>query len=113
MSSPTEGNMRSEPMKFVKLMFWIAGALGLISFVLLYLRGSNTRPLIPKEQMVSFADQAGYFDSGGVKIRYVMRGQGEPVILLHGFIFSAKSNWIDGGVFEALSQDYRVVALDL
>jgi pimeloyl-ACP methyl ester carboxylesterase len=62
---------------------------------------------------VSFADQAGYFDSGGVKIRYVMRGQGEPVILLHGFIFSAKSNWIDGGVFEALSQDYRVVALDL
>lgn len=62
---------------------------------------------------MSFADQAGYFDSGRAKIRYFMRGQGEPVILLHGFIFSAKSNWIDGGVFEALSQDYRVVALDL
>ena len=62
---------------------------------------------------MSFAEHAGYFNSGGVKIRYVMRGQGEPVIMLHGFIFSAKSNWIEGGVFEALSQDYRVVALDL
>ena len=100
-------------MKFATLMFWIAGAVGLIAFVLLYVRGSDTRPLNPKEHIVSFADQAGYVDSGGVKIRYVMRGQGEPVILLHGFIFSAKSNWIDGGVFEALSQDYRVVALDL
>lgn len=42
-----------------------------------------------------------------------MRGQGDPVILLHGFIFSAQSNWI--GVFDALSQayHYRVVALDL
>jgi len=62
---------------------------------------------------VPFAEHAGYFNSGGVRIRYVMRGQGEPVIMLHGFIFSAKSNWIEGGVFEALSQDYRVVALDL
>jgi pimeloyl-ACP methyl ester carboxylesterase len=62
---------------------------------------------------MSFADHAGYFDSDGVKIQYVMQGEGEPVILMHGFVFSMGPNWIDSGVIEALSQDYRVVALDL
>jgi pimeloyl-ACP methyl ester carboxylesterase len=118
MSAPTEsddrgGVGRPKALKFAKLMFWIAGAVGVIAIVLLYLRASNTRVVAPKEHSVSFAEQAEYFDSNGVQIRYVMRGHGEPVILLHGFVFSSKSNWIDGGVFAALSQDYCVIAMDL
>ncbi|HEY7387161.1 MAG TPA: alpha/beta hydrolase [Bryobacteraceae bacterium] len=58
-------------------------------------------------------DKARYFDSNGVKIRYLMQGEGEPVILLHGFIFSIEPAWISGGFFETLSHDNRVVALDL
>ena len=57
-------------------------------------------------------DTARYFDSNGVKIRYVMRGEGEPVMLLHGFIFSIEPAW-GGEFFEALSQSNRVIALDL
>ena len=53
------------------------------------------------------------FDSNGVSIRYVIAGEGEPVILLHGFIFSIGPAWVDGGLFDALSRGNRVVAMDL
>ena len=43
------------------------------------------------------------FDSNGVNIRYVVAGEGEPVILLHGFIFSIGPAWIDGGLFDELT----------
>jgi pimeloyl-ACP methyl ester carboxylesterase len=53
------------------------------------------------------------FDSNGVSIRYVVAGEGEPVILLHGFIFSIGPAWIDGGLFDEVSRTNRVVAIDL
>jgi pimeloyl-ACP methyl ester carboxylesterase len=53
------------------------------------------------------------FDSDGVDIRYVVAGEGEPVILLHGFIFSIGPAWIDGGLFDALSRTNLAVAMDL
>lgn len=59
------------------------------------------------------AEPASQFDSNGVPIRYVMQGEGEPVILLHGFILNLRSNWIAGGVLDALSRHNRVVAFDL
>lgn len=59
------------------------------------------------------SDQASSFDSNGVRIRYVTRGKGEPVILLHGFTFGMQAHWIASGWLEALSHDYRVIALDL
>jgi pimeloyl-ACP methyl ester carboxylesterase len=62
---------------------------------------------------MSLLDRASYFDSNGVKIRYLIQGEGEPVILMHGFIVSMGPTWIDGGMFDALSQDHRVVAFDL
>jgi pimeloyl-ACP methyl ester carboxylesterase len=62
---------------------------------------------------MSLAKQAQEFDSCGVPIRYLVLGEGEAVILMHGFILSMGPNWIDGGLFDALSQDHRVVAFDL
>lgn len=56
--------------------------------------------------------QAQFFDSDGVKIRYIMAGEGEPVILIHGFTASAVLNWQQPGVFDALAENYQVVALD-
>jgi pimeloyl-ACP methyl ester carboxylesterase len=53
------------------------------------------------------------FDSDGVSIRYAVAGEGEPVILLHGFIFSLGPAWVDGGFFGELSRTNRVVAMDL
>jgi pimeloyl-ACP methyl ester carboxylesterase len=57
--------------------------------------------------------ERGDFDSNGVNIRYLVAGEGEPVILLHGFIFSIGPAWVDGGLFDELSRTNRVVAMDL
>ncbi len=53
-----------------------------------------------------------FFDSDGVQIHYVEAGQGEPVILIHGFVANAQLNWIAPGVFDGLAADYHVIALD-
>ncbi len=53
-----------------------------------------------------------YFDSDGVKIHYVVEGEGEPVILIHGFTASVPVQWQLPGIFSKLSSDYRVIALD-
>ncbi len=55
--------------------------------------------------------QDRWFDSAGVRIRYVDRGAGTPVVLLHGNGGSLQS-WIDSGIAAALERDYRVLALD-
>ena len=44
-----------------------------------------------------------YFDSNGVQIRYTVEGQGEPVILIHGFIASIETNWALPGAIRALA----------
>jgi pimeloyl-ACP methyl ester carboxylesterase len=64
---------------------------------------------------VAFQAQAGerYFDSGGVRIRYVEQGAGAPVVLVHGFTATIESSWIATGVLPALARDHRVIALDL
>jgi pimeloyl-ACP methyl ester carboxylesterase len=55
--------------------------------------------------------QDQFFDSNGVRIRYVDRGKGEPVVLLHGNGGSLQA-WIDSGIVAALERDYRVIAFD-
>lgn len=52
-----------------------------------------------------------FFDSNGVRIRFVDIGQGEPVILIHGFLADLES-WNRGEILASLARDYRVVALD-
>lgn len=54
-----------------------------------------------------------YFDSPGVRIRYVERGAGTPVVLVHGFTGNVQCCWIDNGVLPDLARDHRVIALDL
>jgi pimeloyl-ACP methyl ester carboxylesterase len=53
------------------------------------------------------------FDARGVKIRYLVQGRGEPVILIHGLHASAEVNWQKPGVMAALAKDHQVIALDL
>ena len=60
-------------------------------------------PLSPREER---------FESGGVSIRYLDAGQGDAVVLLHGFGGSAEE-WTRSGVLQALAADHRVLALDL
>ena len=56
-------------------------------------------------------DDGKFADFGGVKIHYIDRGKGEPVILLHGGSSNLNS-WIVAGVVDALAKDFRVIAYD-
>jgi pimeloyl-ACP methyl ester carboxylesterase len=60
--------------------------------------------------VTSFASaEDAFFDSNGVKLRYIVHGDGPPVILLHGFAANAEMwNTVAG----ELSKRYRVIAMD-
>jgi pimeloyl-ACP methyl ester carboxylesterase len=58
------------------------------------------------------AAQDKFFDSNGVKIRYTVEGEGEPVLLIHGFTADIEKQWVLPGVSKALAKNYRVIALD-
>src|SRR5262245_3456323 len=53
------------------------------------------------------------FSSGGVKIAYATRGQGEPVVLVHGWLASAGMNWELPGISKLLAQDFQVIEMDV
>lgn len=53
-----------------------------------------------------------FFDSRGVRIRYVEQGQGAPVILIHGYTGTLERHWVNPGVFADLARDHRVIAMD-
>lgn len=53
-----------------------------------------------------------FFDSDGVKIHYTVQGQGEPVLLIHGFAANIYLQWSAPGIVKALAEDYQVIALD-
>jgi pimeloyl-ACP methyl ester carboxylesterase len=62
---------------------------------------------------VAGQDLSGSFDSSGIKIHYVEKGRGAPVVLLHGFTGSATRHWEAPGVISALeTAGYRVIAMD-
>ena len=53
------------------------------------------------------------FDSDGVRIAYIDEGQGEPILLIHGFASNVVTNWADPSWLRALvDAGRRVIALD-
>ena len=54
-----------------------------------------------------------YFDAAGVALRYVEAGSGEPVVLLHSFCGNLDRDFVECGLFAALAEHHRAVALDL
>ena len=66
-------------------------------------------PLLPAAVR---AAEDRFFDSAGVRIHYVEEGQGEPVILLHGYTVDLNRQFVDTGIFPALARHHRAIALD-
>lgn len=54
-----------------------------------------------------------FFKSNGVKIAYATRGQGEPVVLIHGWLASAGLNWELPGISTALAKNFRIIEMDV
>jgi pimeloyl-ACP methyl ester carboxylesterase len=53
------------------------------------------------------------FSGNGVRIAYIAEGEGEPVLLIHGFASNARTNWRDTGWMRFLSgHGFRAIALD-
>ena len=53
------------------------------------------------------------FDADGVRLAYDDVGDGEPVVLLHGFAADRRLNWKLPGWYDVLTNaGYRVLALD-
>lgn len=68
----------------------------------------------PIKPVAALQDQ--FFDSNGVRIRYVEQGSGaDPVILVHDLGSSIEPQWIDNRIVAGLQRPatFRVVALDL
>jgi len=53
-----------------------------------------------------------YSENTGIKIHYQVGGQGNPLMLVHGFGGSL-SNWIESGYTEELSKDHRLILVDV
>lgn len=53
------------------------------------------------------------FDSAGVPIAFLDEGEGEPILLIHGFASNREVNWVGPGWVETLTKaGRRVIALD-
>jgi pimeloyl-ACP methyl ester carboxylesterase len=52
-----------------------------------------------------------FVDVDGVALHYLERGEGTPVVLLHGNVVLLQ-DFIAGGLFDALAERYRVIAFD-
>jgi len=66
--------------------------------------------------LVAFAGRpasAQSFDANGVRLHYIVEGNGQPVVLIHGLHSSIRMNWQMPGVISTLSKNYQVIALDL
>ena len=61
----------------------------------------------------SVAPPDQFFDSAGVRLRFVEQGSGPAIVLMHGYTGTADRHFIANGVFANLAQDHRVIALDL
>lgn len=68
--------------------------------------------VFPLHAEVAQEPEGRYFDSNGVKIHYVVMGDGEPVVLVHGFTMDYKSEWGGCGLLGPLSERYKVIAID-
>ena len=54
-----------------------------------------------------------HFSSDGIEIAYIDEGEGDPILLIHGFASNVTVNWIDTGWMRTLTRaSYRVIALD-
>ena len=55
-----------------------------------------------------------YFNSDGLKLAYRVEGEGDPIVLVHGFASTHRANWIETGWSRALTDaGFRVILPDM
>ncbi|MEM7134996.1 MAG: alpha/beta hydrolase [Myxococcota bacterium] len=58
-------------------------------------------------------EASGTFESDGLTIHYESYGEGDPIILVHGWGTDIQFNWVVPGWVEALRNERQVIAIDV
>src|SRR5918994_1694115 len=83
-----------------------------VNVVLLLIAALLVSPAWASAQ-TSAAPPDQFFDSNGVRLRYVDQGQGPAIVLMHGYTGTLDRHFIANGVFANLAKDHRAIAIDL
>ena len=94
--------MKKSPLKRIAL------AVAALAVVIALAAGGGIYYVIQSKAQI----EGEYFDSASVRIHYTVQGEGEAVVLVHGYAVNQDMNWRSPGVLDALAEDYRVIALD-
>lgn len=100
------GGQRSAPSRTATAsrVGWLLGGAALAgTAALMYGRGKSAERKHPP--LGRFADV------DGVRVHYLVKGRGQPVVLLHGNGAMAQ-DWAISGVFDRLAEHHRVIAID-
>jgi pimeloyl-ACP methyl ester carboxylesterase len=77
------------------------------------LRSGQADVVADRKQPIQTAVMERFTSFDGLELAYLDAGEGDPVVLLHGFAADHYSNWVATGVVDALvSAARRVIALD-
>lgn len=56
--------------------------------------------------------EEGFVEKDGIRIRYSVQGEGEPVVLIHGFGVNPAIQWDLPGVAPKLAKQFKVITID-
>ena len=77
------------------------------------LRGDDARGLNGRQTVAVYTSRMHSFRNDGVDIAYLDEGEGEPVVLVHGFASTKEVNWLHPGWVSTLTRaGRRAIALD-
>src|SRR5947199_10767975 len=73
----------------------------------------RNRGLEQPSRPVSISSSMPVFHHGAVELAFLDEGQGEPIVLVHGFASSKEVNWVQPSWFATLTgAGRRVIAFD-
>ena len=74
---------------------------------------SKDRGRPSQEQLEQTRNLMQTFNSDGVELAYMDEGEGDPILLIHGFASNISTNWVDTGWVRTLrAAGRRVIAID-
>lgn len=63
--------------------------------------------------LLGYEVEGAYFTArDGTRLHYIVEGQGEPVVLVHGFAMNIDLSFRRPGVIDALQREFQVIAYD-
>src|SRR5213075_112281 len=81
-----------------------------IAYVAAAIATINGAPTAMSQQAVPKPDSSGYIAANGVDYWFEIRGTGEPLLLLHGGLFTTE---LFGPVLTQLAEHHRVIGVHL